>query len=301
MCDMYKMEPDQISLPNAKKVLDFLARKRFLIVYITGGEPTLHPEIVKIVEYSNKLGLVTAMTTNGTASRDLLLDLKNAGLYLLSVSLDHWDPLICEKIRRHKDIMIKQVKTIEFLKKIRLKTYALAFLNPILVEDGVEHLIDYVNNTLKVPFSFCYPTISNNNTFSLGGSLSKELFSSKLKKSIQTILRLKKEGRSIGNLLVYIEDIVNYYEKKSPNFYCKGGEDVIYVDWHGDVYPCFLKGERLFNILNGENSIFLKNIKCNDCLINCFREPSFLTQMFSPLSLLAKEFYFSYPAKEIYR
>ena len=118
MCDMHAMEPAQISLADAKNVLDFLARKRFLIVYITGGEPTLHPNITEIVEYANELGLVTTMTTNGTASKDLLIDLKNAGLYLLSVSLDHWDPLICEKIRGHKDIMVKQIETIEFLKKI---------------------------------------------------------------------------------------------------------------------------------------------------------------------------------------
>jgi hypothetical protein len=42
-------------------------------------------------------------------------------------------------------------------------------------------------------------------------------------------------------------------------------------------------------------------VKCNDCFINCFREPSFLTQMFSPLHLFAKEIYRSFPTRNIYK
>jgi len=301
MCDMHRREPAQISLQDAKKVLDFLAENKFLIVYLTGGEPTLHPNVVDIVNYADKLGLVTTMTTNGTANKRLLMDLKKAGLYLLSVSLDHWDPLVCERIRGHKGIMSKQVETIKYLEEIGLRTYALAFLNPFLVEDGVEKLIDYANEVLGVSFGFCYPTKSDVNTYALGSYLSEERSYSKLKKCVNAIFKLKKKGREIANLFTYIEDIENFHNKKTPNFYCKGGEDVIYADWLGDVYPCFLKGERLFNILHGGDFSFLKNVKCNDCLINCFREPSFLTQMFSPPSLFAKEVYYSYPDRRIYK
>lgn len=300
MCDMHKNDPAHINLTDAKKVLDFLAENNFLIVYITGGEPTLHPDIVEIVNYADKLNLITTMTTNGTTNKGTLLDLKKAGLYLLSVSLDHWDPLICEKIRGYKGIMAKQVEVIKYLREIGLRTYALAFLNPFLVEDGVEKLIDYANDVLGVSFGFCYPTKSDVNTYFLGNSLSYEWSYTKLRKCINTIFQLKKKGRAVANLFTYIEDIDNFSEKKPPNFYCKGGEDVVYIDWLGDVYPCFLKGERLFNILNGEKFNFLKNVKCNDCLINCFREPSLLTQMFSPPKLFAKEVYYSYSSRRIY-
>jgi len=299
MCDIHRGEPKQIQLEDAKKVLTFLAKNKFLVVYFTGGEPTLHPDIVKIVDYANKLDLVTTMTTNGTVSKELILALKEAGLYLLSVSLDHWDPKICEKIRNHKDIMSKQVNTLKYLNEIGMKTYALAFLNSFLIEDGVEHLINYANNVLAVPFGFCYPTTSRENTYRLGNSLPHNEQQERLRKSVETILTLKKKGREIANLSTYIEDSINLGSPSSPNFYCKGGESVVYIDWLGDLYPCFLKG-KLFNIFNDGQKDFSKNVNCNDCAINCFREPSLLPQILSP-HLLIKEVYRSYSTRRLFR
>jgi len=298
MCDLHRREPQQISLSDAKRILDFLSENKFLIVYITGGEPTLHPDIVEIVRYANSLGLVTSMTTNGTASKELLLRLKNAGLYLMSVSLDHWDEGICEKIRNHEGIMAKQVEALRYLSSIGMRTYALAFLNSFLVEDGVEKLVKYVNDVVGVPFGFCYPTTTNINSYRLGGSISKDDYSNKLRRSVETIMRLKKSGRPVANLVTYIEDALNLEAVRTPNFYCKGGEDVIYIDWFGDVYPCFQKS-KLFNILR-EKPRLQRNIQCNDCLINCFREPSLLPQILSP-RLLVKEAYYSYSNRKIFK
>jgi MoaA/NifB/PqqE/SkfB family radical SAM enzyme len=299
MCDMHRQPPKDIAFKDAKKVLETLARNGFLIVYFTGGEPTLHPNIVDIISYANRLGLVATMTTNGTPSKVLLSKLKDAGLYLLSVSLDHWDPAICERIRNHQKIFEKQVGTLTYLKEIGLKTYALAYLNPILLEDGVEKLAVFTNDKLGVPFAFCYPTNCDANSYFLGGELSKKPPSTRLEDQVQRILELKKEGKEIANLYCYVEDAVNF-PNHHPNFYCRGGQDVIYVDWLGDVYPCFSKNEKLFNAINNDTPKFLKNIHCNDCLINCFREPSFLPQIFSPITLLIREVYRSYSTRRIY-
>ncbi|MEM2875749.1 MAG: radical SAM protein [Candidatus Bathyarchaeia archaeon] len=129
MCDMYRQPPKTVSIEGAKEILDFLSKNKFLIVYFTGGEPTLHPNVVEIVEYANKLGLVTAMTTNGTASKETVTKLKDAGLYLLTVSFDHWDPSVCEKIRRHTGIKAKQESVIKHCREVGLRTHTLTFLN----------------------------------------------------------------------------------------------------------------------------------------------------------------------------
>jgi len=298
MCDIHKKPPTSISLEDAMKVLDFLSENKFLIVYFTGGEPTLHPNVVEIVEYADKLGLVTAMTTNGTASTDTIARLKKAGLFVLSVSFDHWDDEISERIRRHKGIKRKQENTIRYCKEIGLRTYTLTFLNPYVIRDGVEKLVTYINERFGVPFGFCYPIKTGTEAYPLGGNLSKEDISfGKLKKSVETVLTLKRRGHAVANLGTYIEDVLNFYAGKPPNFYCKGGEDVIYVDWLGNVYPCFIK-EKLFNVLKDEKPRFLKNVMCNDCLTNCFREPSILAQL--SLSLLMREALYFHPTKEIF-
>jgi len=286
MCDMHRKRPESINCEDAFKIIDFLSQNKFFILYLTGGEPTLHPNIIEIVKYSGKKGLITTMTTNGTISYNLLSALKGAGLSLLSVSLDHWDANICENIRRHSQIVQKQIDTIRHAKEIGLKTHALSFLNPFLLRDGVENLVRYVNEELGVPFGFCYPTVCDFNSYRLGGELSEEDLLRNLRRGIATILSLKKKGYEILNAGTYIEDILNFLDKNPPNFYCRGGQDVFYIDWMGDVYPCFAK-PKLFNIIR-ERPNFLENVACNECLTNCFREPSLFPQIFSP-SLLIKE------------
>ena len=299
MCDMYKKPPRSISLEDAKKVLDFLRKNKFLIIYFTGGEPTLHPDVVEIVNYADELGFVTAMTTNGTASKETITKLKEAGLHLLTVSFDHWDPDICEKIRRHKGIKSKQENAIKYCREIGLRTHTLTFLNSYVLRDGVEKMVKYVNEELGVPFGFCYPVKTESTFYSLGQNLSEEDLSYKnLGESLKKILSLKKEGYAIANLGTYIEDTIRFHENRKPNFYCKGGEHVIYVDWLGNVYPCFVK-DKLFNILDGGKARFLKNVKCNDCLTNCFREPSILAcSLFSPIFM--KEIFYSFSTRHLF-
>ena len=290
MCNIHRKSPEHISFEDAKKILDFLYKNKFLLVYFTGGEPTLYPNIVELVQYANRLGLITTMTTNGTASKTLLKALKDADLSLLSVSLDHWDEDVCSQIRGRKGIKSEQVNTIRYAKSIGLRTYALAFLNNFLLRDGVGRLIRDVNEELGVPFGFCYPTTCDDNTYSLSG-ISNRVLHEDLEIAIRTIFSLRRRYE-IANDGLYIEDVLRSFKKEPPNFFCRGGQDVVYVDWLGDVYPCFHKS-KLFNALKDKKYFFLESVRCNDCFINCFREPSLITQLTSPSILLKESLYHS--------
>ncbi|MCX8175736.1 MAG: radical SAM protein [Candidatus Bathyarchaeota archaeon] len=287
MCGMWRQPPTSINLDNALKILRLLRENNFFIVYFTGGEPSLHENVVEIVKFSEKLGLLTSLTTNGTVSKDLLANLKAAGLRLLSISLDHWKPEVCEKIRGVKGIMQKQVKALLYAKSLGLSVYALAYINPYLVEDdSIKKFVEYCNLTLQVPVGFCYPTEAEVNSYKLYGEFNEDELRLKLRKTVLNILEMKKSGYMIMNSLTYLEDILNSQESSKPNFYCKGGEDVVYIDWYGNVYPCFLGG-RLFNLLEDSNPKFLKNVYCAKCFINCFREVSLIPQILkSPKNLL---------------
>ncbi len=281
MCDMWKQEKTFISVQDAKQVIDFLHENQFLAVYFTGGEPTLHPNLPEIVKYASNQGMFTSITSNGTSGKKLISDLKRSGLNLLSVSLDHWDEKICEGIRRFKGIQKRQESTIRFAKEIGLNVYALSFLNPYLVRDGVEHMVEYVNRELGVPSGFCYPTNCDMNSYRLGGEISGELVNERVNEAILRILEMKKRKRhSIANAYQYILDTVRFNRNEEPGKYCKGGEDVVYIDWKANVYPCFMK-PKLFNIASGETPRFLEKAVCNQCVMNCFREPSLLPDFFS--------------------
>src|SRR5436853_3312425 len=62
-------------------------------IALVGGEPLLHPDIVKIVRYCRELGFATSLTTNGfLLTRKLVAELEGAGLQVLQISVDRMTP-----------------------------------------------------------------------------------------------------------------------------------------------------------------------------------------------------------------
>jgi len=75
---------------ESMKVLvdDFVARGYFGVI-LTGGEPTLHPELPRICEYAREQGLHVRMITNGHRLADpaFAREMGDAGLSLVHVSI----------------------------------------------------------------------------------------------------------------------------------------------------------------------------------------------------------------------
>lgn len=70
-------------------LVDDLVDRGYFGVVLTGGEPTLHPELPKITAYARERGLHVRMITNGwrLADADFARDLAEAGLELVHVSV----------------------------------------------------------------------------------------------------------------------------------------------------------------------------------------------------------------------
>ncbi|MCU0236771.1 MAG: radical SAM protein, partial [Acidobacteria bacterium] len=66
---------------------------------LTGGEPLLNPDIARIVAGAADGCAVKLFTTGSTLTREKALELKQAGLFSVSVSLDHWLPEIHDRNR----------------------------------------------------------------------------------------------------------------------------------------------------------------------------------------------------------
>ena len=84
-------------------------------VRLTGGEPTLHPTLLELIEDLRQAGVEDiAMTTNGSvASRDDLRAIKSAGLDRLSVSIDTLREDRFARITRSSSSVARVLQTIE--------------------------------------------------------------------------------------------------------------------------------------------------------------------------------------------
>ena len=78
------------TLEAVKTEIDFMKKWRKAdTIYIAGGEPLIHPDIVEVVRYVKSMKLKPTIISNGEAlTEELLRDLKNAGLTEISFHVD---------------------------------------------------------------------------------------------------------------------------------------------------------------------------------------------------------------------
>ena len=97
-------------------------------VRITGGEPLARKNVVALVKMLATINEIRdlSMTTNGTLLRDYSMELKNAGLHRLNISLDTINPAEYKKLTRFGNVIdvfngIDEAKRVGF-DKIKINT-----------------------------------------------------------------------------------------------------------------------------------------------------------------------------------
>ncbi|WP_415518091.1 MAG: radical SAM protein [Desulfovibrio aminophilus] len=79
---------------------DLIAHGHWPVVYLWGGEPMLYPGTLEIISHAARLGLPTAIATNGTRLPQGAEVFARAPMYLLQVSIDGHDSALHNAIRR---------------------------------------------------------------------------------------------------------------------------------------------------------------------------------------------------------
>jgi radical SAM protein with 4Fe4S-binding SPASM domain len=92
---------DELTTEEALKGIDILADAGVLILAFSGGEPTIRPDILRLIERASGRGMYPAIATNAIvfASREKVKDFKKAGLQFVQISLDGLNPETHDKFR----------------------------------------------------------------------------------------------------------------------------------------------------------------------------------------------------------
>ena len=269
MCSIWKdKNKKMVKLEDAKKALIKLRKNNFGFLQITGGEPLLNPDVFDIIVCAKKLGFSVFLVTNGTLiNEDIASKLSGVGVDNVSISFHHHDREVFEKISNHKKILDKVQNAIKCLNKEKISVETMFTLSQFNKND-IEKTVSFINN-LGARVSFCIPTVVKDTSYCLGGHAAY-FTDDELKDAILEIIRLKKNGYNIVNNSIFLEDVLHFLNNE-PRYYCLGGYKIFYLDWNLNFYPCMFKG----NPVNIEDVNFdFNNGKCNQCLLQCFREPS---------------------------
>ena len=110
-----KKDVDELSSKEILGGLDILAESGVTSVAFSGGEPTVHPNILKFIEHCKELGMFPAIATNGYALSNPKTCKKfaEAGLNFVQISIDGLNPKTHDKFRGVDGAWDKAVKAVE--------------------------------------------------------------------------------------------------------------------------------------------------------------------------------------------
>jgi len=131
---------------DSMKVLvdDFVNRDYFGVI-LTGGEPTLHPELPKIARYARDQGLHVRMISNGhrLADEKFAEELADAGLQLVHISVYSLYPEIEEKLRGTTGTLERAYKAIDNANRFGIEVNINCVINK-LNADHLHENIEYL-------------------------------------------------------------------------------------------------------------------------------------------------------------
>jgi MoaA/NifB/PqqE/SkfB family radical SAM enzyme len=195
---------------------------------ITGGEPLLNRNLPRVVETAGEECAVKLFTSGVELKKQNALDLKQAGLFSVSVSLDHWKEERHDQVRMYKGAFRTALNAISMFRSIPgLHVSVSAVLSPQMIKEGtVEEFLAFLRglDIHEAWLSEAKPSIVayQNEETVITEEQRSALF------DLQD--RYNKNGGMTVNYLGHFED--------ARHFGCTAGNKMVYVDAFGDVSPC---------------------------------------------------------------
>jgi MoaA/NifB/PqqE/SkfB family radical SAM enzyme len=116
---------------------------------ISGGEPLLRKDLAEILTRASDVGLAAGIVTNGALLNETrALELVQARLFNVNISLDSLDPAVNDPLRGARGATEKAVAAIDLLSEAvsRQKSSLAIIVKPIAMEptlDGLERLVEF--------------------------------------------------------------------------------------------------------------------------------------------------------------
>ena len=195
---------------------------------LTGGEPLLNKDIVKIVESAGDDVAVKLFTTGTNLTRRLAEDLHRAGVFSVAVSLDDSREPEHDRARRHPGAFKTALDAIDVLRQVDgMHVSVSSVLTREMIErDEVEGLIQFLTDkgVHEAWISEAKPSLPA--FWNQANVISED----ERRKLVQLQDRHNQDGKITVNYLGHFEG--------PEHFGCSAGRKMVYVDAFGEVSPC---------------------------------------------------------------
>ena len=220
------------------KVIADLKEMGLVWLGFTGGEPLLNRDILRIAESAGGDCSVKLFTTGFTLTEGMARDLKSAGVFSVSVSLDHWVEDEHDRIRRCRGAYKAALKAIDILKRVGDIHVSVSSVLPIelIRERRVEELLDFLIG-LGAHEAWLSEAKPSGEPFRHPGRVITEEERLYLCDLQDEYNRSANDGGVRGRDGGITVNYLGHFEGRE-HFGCNAGNKMVYVDAFGDVSPC---------------------------------------------------------------
>lgn len=275
--DAGKKERDELSLGEARLLLEEMNLAGFQIVVLSGGEPLMREDIFDIIGYGTALGMRMVLGTNGTLiTKDVADKLKKSGLARVGVSLDSRNPAVHDQFRGVEGSFRRVLEAVESVKDVGLEFQVHTTVTKYNYNE-IDPLIDFVADLGACAYHIFFLVPAGR-----GHQETESLISPKSYYRLISLILERQKGLDIELKPVCAPQFIPLAEKQGMqlrfNRGCLAGISYCCILPSGDVQPCpYLPlglgnvRETPFSRIWKENEVFrtLRSLsyhgKCREC------------------------------------
>lgn len=286
MCDHWRLKKqEELNLKEIKNLIDQIKEWGIEEIELSGGEPFTRKDIWEIIKYASSKGLGMNITTNGTVlNKKSIKKLFDYKVNRIQISLDGIRETQ-DEIRgakgAYKKIVdtVKRIDSIKKQKKSNLKVNA----TTVVMQQNVHELANLVNTTKELGFDSITFQPVNDNNLAIGKKKTYNPLKVKdlqeLERQIDQIIQIRKKDSYVGNSIVYLKSIKDYFRnKKLSKIKCYAGFVSAIITTQGRLWTCMgdygdLKKERIELAWQSKEANKKRKLikKCkNHCLYPCY-------------------------------
>jgi MoaA/NifB/PqqE/SkfB family radical SAM enzyme len=239
--------------------------KRLGVVWLgwTGGEPLLNKDIVRLTEEAADGCAVKLFTTGSTLTPALARDLKAAGLFSVSVSLDHWTAEVHDRNRGVEGAFDTALRAVEVFRNVDgLHVGVSAVLSKDMIRQGqTEEYLAFLEGLgiHEAWLSEVKPSVQA--FWSAGHVISED-------ERLELVRLQDRRNKRPGMTVNYL----GHFEGRE-HFGCNAGRKMIYVDAFGEVSPCVFTPMTLGNVRDRPLAEIVRDVRQrfpseDSCFIN---------------------------------
>ena len=260
------------SLPNYERQLEprdyaeYVSRLRPAVIQLSGGEPLLREDLHEIVRESRKndghLPYVVVVTNGSLLNEERYLQLKEAGMDRLSVSLDFPD-------ERHDDFrrlpgLYAHLE--DMIPRLAAFGYDDISLASVITKANLPHLEELATKAEDWNVGICYSAYTALRTGNEDYFISFQKDLEILRDSINELIEMKRKGFRILNSVPVLLKIYEFFRDGGlPK--CGAGRRFLVVRPDGMLTPCSMYRQRAYSTQQEMLKDFCPHNQCGRCYV----------------------------------